>query len=202
MKLYFASGSCALAVHIALAEAGLKYEAEAVDLRAQPHKTASGAVYTEVSPKGYVPALVLDNGELLTETQVLLQYVADQVPEKALAPKAGEFARYRLLEWLSFIATEIHKGFSPLWNPASTPEQKDAAWAKLASRLAYVNEVLSSREFLIGKFSVADAYLFTCLRWTGFLQKPLTLYPNVLKWMERVIARPGVRQAMQEEGLY
>jgi glutathione S-transferase len=202
MKLYFSPGSCALAVHIALAETGLKYEAEAVNLRSMPHTTAGGAVYTDINPKGYVPALLLDNGEILAETQVLLQYVADQVPEKALAPKAGEFARYRLQEWLSFISTEIHKGFSPLWNPASTPEQKDAAWTKLASRIAYVHEVLSGQEFLMKDFSVADAYLFTCLRWTGIFQKPLTPYPHVLKWMERVIARPGVRQAMREEGLF
>ncbi len=202
MKLYYSPGSCALAVHIALAEAGLKYETEAVDLRATPHKTAGGKIYTDVSPKGYVPALVLDNGELLTEGQVLLQYVADLAPQKALAPKAGEFARYRLQEWLAFVSTEIHKGFGPLWNPASTAEQKDAAWTKLASRIAYVNEVLKDKEFLMGAFSVADAYLFTCLRWTGFFQKPLTPYPHVLKWMERVIARPGVRQAMQEEGLH
>ncbi|MDR0247995.1 MAG: glutathione transferase GstA [Burkholderiales bacterium] len=201
MKLYFSPGSCALAVHIALAEAGLKYETEAVDLRSTPHKTASGAVYTEVNPKGYVPALVLDNGEILTEGQVLLQYVADLAPQKALAPKADEFARYRLQEWLSFISTEIHKGFSPLWNPASTPEQKDAAWMKLTSRIAYVNEALGGKAFLMEHYSIADAYLFTCLRWTGFFQKPLTPYPNVLKWMERVIARPAVKQAMQEEGL-
>ncbi|MCL2309431.1 MAG: glutathione transferase GstA [Proteobacteria bacterium] len=202
MKLYFSPGSCALAVHIALAETGLRYETEAVDLRSTPHKTASGAIYINVNPKGYVPALVLDNGEILTEGQVLLQYVADLAPQKALAPKAGEFARYRLQEWLAFVSTEIHKGFGPMWNPASTPEQKDAAWARLASRIAYVNEALSDTEYLMGHYSVADAYLFTCLRWTGFFKRPLTDYPNVLKWMERVIARPAVKQAMQEEGLH
>ncbi|MDR2710552.1 MAG: glutathione transferase GstA [Burkholderiales bacterium] len=201
MKLYFSRGSCALAVHIALAEAGLKYETEEVDLRVTPHKTASGRLYTEINPKGYVPTLVLDNSELLTEGQVVLQYVADQAPQKALIPKAGEFARYRLQEWLAFISTEVHKGFAPLWNPATPQEQKDAAWERLTTRIAHANEALNGKEYLMENFSVADAYLFTCLRWTGFFKKPLTAYPHLLAWMERVAARPAVKQAMQEEGL-
>lgn len=201
MKLYFSPGSCALATHIALVESGLTYETESVDLRSMPHKTASGVIYTEINPKGYVPTLVLDNGEILTEGQVLLQYVADLAPQKKLIPQASDFARYRVLEWLSFISTEIHKGFAPMWNPTTPQEQKDAAWVKLSARLAYVDEALNGKEFLTERFSVADAYLFTCLRWTGFFKRPLTDYPNILKWMERVIARPGVKQAMQEEGL-
>ena len=157
MKLYYAPGACSLASHIALAESGLAFSVEKVNLRETPHRTESGADFVAINPKGYVPALVLDGGELLTEGAAILQYVADQAPERGLAPANGTLARYRLQEWLNFIATEIHKSFGPMWNPQSSQEVKDATWARLSARFDWIVGELGEQDYLLGGFSVADA---------------------------------------------
>lgn len=201
MKLYYAPGACSLASHIALAESGLAYSAEKVNLRETPHRTESGADFSALNPKGYVPALDIDGGELLTEGAVILQYIADQAPERSLAPANGTLARYRLQEWLNFIATEIHKGFGPLWNPQNSQEAKDAAWARLSARLDLIVGELGDKDYLLGAFSVADAYLFTCLGWTRLLKIELTRWPALVAYQARVAARPPVQQVLRDEGL-
>ena len=201
MKLYYGPGSCALASHIALAESGLSYSLDKVNLRENPHRTESGADFSAINSKGYVPALELDNGELLTEGVVILQYIADQVPALALAPIHGTFPRYRLQEWLNFIATEIHKGFGPLWNPANSQEAKDAAWEKLSGRIEWILAQLGNKDYLLGTFSVADAYLFTCLNWANFLHLSLDAWPALQAYLARVAARPAVQRVLKEEGL-
>ncbi|MEO8756116.1 MAG: glutathione transferase GstA, partial [Casimicrobiaceae bacterium] len=160
LKLYYSPGACSLASHIALNEAGLAYEAVKVNLGTK--QAANGADYLAVNAKGYVPALVLDDGGVLTESAVVLQFIADQNPGSGLAPAHGTFARYRLAEWLNFIATEIHKGFGPLWNAANTDAVKDAARKSLFGKFDYVDKRLASTPYLMGDtFTVADAYLFT-----------------------------------------
>lgn len=201
MKLYYGPGSCSLASHIALAESGLSYSLDKVNLRENPHRTESGADFSAINSKGYVPALELDNGELLTEGVVILQYIADQVPALALAPIHGTFPRYRLQEWLNFIATEIHKGFGPLWNPANSQEAKDAAWEKLSGRIEWILAQLGNKDYLLGTFSVADAYLFTCLNWANFLHLSLDAWPALQAYLARVAARPAVQRVLKEEGL-
>jgi glutathione S-transferase len=201
MKLYYSSGSCALSPHIILEEAGLAYQIEAVDLKSTPHLTASGRPLTELTDKGYVPVLQLDNGEILTEGAVIVQYLADQVPDKHLAPANGTLERYRLQEWLNFIASEIHKGFSPLWSPVTTPEVKQAALERIGKRLSLIDARLSKMDYLLGEFSVADAYLFTCVNWTNFLKVSLEPWPALLKFQARMAARPAVQRALKAEGL-
>lgn len=201
MKLYYAPGACSLASHIALAESGLAFSVEKVNLRETPHRTESGADFAAINPKGYVPALVLDGGELLTEGAAILQYVADQAPERGLAPANGTLARYRLQEWLNFIATEIHKSFGPMWNPQSSQEVKDATWAKLSARFDWIVGELGEQDYLLGAFSVADAYLFTCLNWTSFLKIELTPWPALVAYQTRIAARPAVQQTLKDEGL-
>ncbi|WP_417068140.1 glutathione transferase GstA [Niveibacterium terrae] len=201
MKLYYAPGACSLASHIALAESGLAFSVEKVNLRETPHRTESGADFAAINPKGYVPALVLDDGELLTEGAAILQYVADQAPERGLAPANGTLARYRLQEWLNFIATEIHKSFGPMWNPQSSQEVKDATWAKLSARFDWIVGELGEQDYLLGAFSVADAYLFTCLNWTSFLKIPLTPWPALVAYQTRIAARAAVHQVLKDEGL-
>jgi glutathione S-transferase len=201
MKLFYSAGSCSLSPHIALAESGLAFELEAVNLRVSPHTTESGVEYTSVNPKGYVPALLLDNGEILTEGVAIVQYIADQAPAVHLAPANGTLARYRLQEWLNFVATEIHKGFGPLWNPATPEAMRAAALARLESRFDVLQTTLAQQDYLLGEFSVADGYLFTCLNWTHFHKVSLDKWPAVQAFMARVAARPAVRAAMQAEGL-
>ena len=201
MKLYYAPAACSLSPHIVLAESGLSYELEKVNLREVPHRTESGVEYSKINPKGYVPALMLDNGELLTEGVAIVQYLADQVPGKYLAPANGTLERYRLQEWLNYIATEIHRGFTPLWKTTTSPEAKDAAWANLAGRLDLLAKQLGDKEYLMGDFSVADAYLFTCLSWAKYLQRSLDTWPTLTAYLARIAARPAVLQAMKEEGL-
>lgn len=201
MKLYYSPAACSLAPHIVLAEAGLSYELEKVNLRETPHRTESGVDFSAINSKGYVPVLELDNGEFLTEGVAIMQYLADLVPDKHLAPANSTLARYRLQEWLNFIATEIHKGFGPLWSPANSAEIKDAAWARLAGRIDWLVAQLGSKEYLLGEFSVADAYLFTCLSWAKFLERSLDGWPQLTAYLARVAARPAVQQAMAEEGL-
>jgi len=200
MKLYFAPGACSMAPHIVLREAGLPYELEQVDLA--KHQTASGDDYTKINPKGYVPAIKLDNGEILTEAATILQYLADQKPASGLTPPAGTMEHYRLLEWLNFIASEVHKQFGPLFNPKITTEWKQSQLNALSRRFDYLTERFSGRQYLLGdKFTVADAYLFTILNWSNFLKVDLGKWPTLKSYMARVAARPAVKETMTKEGL-
>ena len=200
MKLYYAPGACSLAPHIVAREAGLRLDLEKVDL--SRGKTEGGAAFADINPKGYVPALALDNGEVLTEVSALVQYLADQAPQAGLVPAAGSDERYRLLEWLGFISTEIHKGFGPLWNPQTPDAAKTIAKANLAKRFAYLDGRLARGPYLMGeRFTVADAYLFTVANWTNFHGIDLKPYPNLQAFMERVGARPKVREALRAERL-
>ncbi len=200
MKLYYSPGACSLSTHIALEESGLSYEAIAA-----PTKTKvlpDGSDYRKVNPLGYVPYLVLDDGTGLRECAVLAQYVADQVPQKQLAPANGTLARYQMQMWLNFTATEIHKGFSPLFNPAMPDEAKKLSTARLLDRLKWVDGELAGKDYLMGKdFSVADAYLFTVTNWTAPMKIDLSPFPNLLAWRARMAARPAVQRAMKAEGL-
>lgn len=199
MKLYFSPAACSLAVHIALEASGLPYELERVDLSA--HTTASGKDYYTINPKGYVPTLEVDEGERLTEASVVLQYVADRKPG-ILAPVFGSMARYHLMEWLNFIATELHKGVGPLWNPKTGEEQRMNVVQALGRRLDYVAKSLSGRAYLTGDaFTIADAYLFVILNWRKALRFDLDRWPILVQYAERVAALPAVRAAMKAEGL-
>ncbi|MCC7218863.1 MAG: glutathione transferase GstA [Burkholderiales bacterium] len=199
MRLYFAPGACSLAVRIALTEAGLPFTAEKVDLRT--HKLADGTDYTAINPKGYVPLLELPDGTRLSEVPVLLQYVADRVPG-ALAPAYGSVDRYRVMEWLNFIATEIHKQAGPLWYPTTPVATKEAARARLAVRFDHVAKALAAQPYLTGTgFGIADAYLFTILNWAPMLEVDLTPFPALVAYRARVAARPAVRRALAAEGL-
>ena len=200
MKLFLKPGSCSLASHIVLEEIGRPYDTETVDLAKK--LTASGADFWAINPKGYVPALLLDDGDLLTEGPAILQYLADLAPELQLAPANGSKARYQLQSWLTFIGTEVHKNFSPFFNPAATPERKDLARANLQRRLGYVNDQLAGRDFLMGDtFSVADAYLFTVVGWAKFVQLDLSAWPHLIAFQGRVAARPATQRALKAEGL-
>jgi len=199
MKLYYAPGACSMAPHIVLREAGLKFEIEKVDLAAK--KTESGEDYLAINPKGYVPALKLDDGTVLTEVSVVCQYVADLRPRRALAPKPKTPERYKLMEWLNFTATGIHKGLSDFYNPKITPEWKEAKLERLAKRLDYLDRALGANQYLMGEFSIADAYLFTVLNWTGRLQVDLSKWPNIQAFKARIAERPAVKKAMKAEGL-
>ena len=200
MKLYYSPGACSLSPHIALEEAGLPYEAVLA-----PTKTKTlpdGSDYRKINPLGYVPYLVLDDGTGLPEGPAIVQYIADQAPAKRLAPPNGSLARYRLQSWLNFIGTELHKGFGPLFNPASPDEVKAAAKERLATRLKWVDEQLAGKTWLMGDdFSVADGYLFTVTNWAKPMQIDLSPYPNLVAWRARVAARPAVQAAMKAEGL-
>jgi len=200
MKLYYAPGACSLASHIALHETGLAFEIEKMDFATK--KTASGEDFNQINPKGYVPAMKLNDGSVLTEGGAILQYIADQQPDSGLAPKAGTMERYRLQEWLTFIGTELHKTFSPLFNKATTEETKASARNLLAKRLGYVETQLANKPYLMGdKFSVADAYLFTVVNWSNFVGFDLGPFPRINEFMARVAARPKVQAAMKAEGL-
>ncbi len=200
MKLYYAPGACSLAPHIVAREAGITLDLEKVDLRTRT--TASGRAFAEVNPKGYVPAIEVRDGEVMTEVSALIQYLADQAPQAGLMPAVGTPERYKTLEWIGFISTEIHKGFGPLWNPASPDDVKQAAKDKLFQRFAYVDQHLAGRSYLMGEqFTVADAYLFTVTNWTNFHGLSLAEYPNLAAFTGRVAARPKVQEALQAEGL-
>jgi glutathione S-transferase len=199
MKLYYSPGACSLAPHIALSESGLAHSTKIVDLR--KHALADGTDYYRINPKGYVPLLELDDGSLLTEVAVILQYIADRKPG-SLAPVFGTMDRYRVMEWLNFIATEIHKQFSPLWYPTTPEATKEAQRAKLASRFDHVAKTLAVLPYLTGDaFTIADAYLFTILNWAPMLKVDLAPWPALQKFQARVAARPAVRAAMAAEGL-
>jgi glutathione S-transferase len=200
MKLYYFSGACSLASNIALREAGLPFELVKVDRRTR--KAADGLDYNEVNPKGYVPALALDNGEVLTENVAVLQYIADRNPASKLAPLAGTMERYRLVEWLAFISSEIHKNLSPLFRDDAPEETKQYVRKVLSNRLDYLNRAIGNRPFLMGEqFTIADAYLFTVLSWSRYLNFDLGKWPQLQRYIERVGARPQVTEALKAEGL-
>jgi glutathione S-transferase len=200
MKLYFSPGACSLSPHIVLHESGLPFTTERVDLKT--HKTESGADFYQVNPSGYVPALVLDSGDTLTEGPAIVQWIADQVPDKKLAPANGTMQRVRLQEWLNFISTELHKSHSPLFNPAAPDEWKTFMRELLARRFATVAQKLEGRDYLLGSdFSVADAYLFVVLSWGKWVKVDTTPWPVLVAYQARIAARPGVQAALKAEGL-
>lgn len=199
MKLYYMPAACSLAPHIALREAALPFELERVG---RDKKTESGADYLTVNPKGAVPALKLDDGDVLTEAGVIQQYIADKAPAKNLAPAGGTPERYRLQEWLNYIASEVHKGIGQLFNPAMPEDYKAAVKKGLGEKqLPFLEKALAGKEYLLGQFSVADGYLFTVLNWTKNLKIDLSVYPNISAFMKRMAARPAVQEAMKAEGL-
>lgn len=200
MKLYYSPGVCSLSPHIVLREAGLAFEP--VLAPTKTHKLEDGTDYYTINPLGYVPLLELDDGTRLREGPAIVQYLADQVPTKNLAPANGTLARYRLQEWLTFIGTELHKSFSPLFNPAMPEEGKKIYRERIANRLAYVDRELAGKDYLMGDtFSVADAYLFTVTRWTKPMAIDLSGFPNLAAHHARVGARPAVQEAMKHEKL-
>ena len=199
MKLYYSPGACSLAPHIAFSEAGLSCDAIKVDLR--KHELADGTDYCTINPKGSVPLLEMDDGQRLSEVAVILQYIADRKPG-TLAPVFGSMERYRLMEWLNFIATEIHKQFGPLWDPSTPDATKDRQRATLAKRFDYVSTTLSAQPYLTGDaFSIADAYLFTVLNWAGMLNVDLSPWTALQQFQARVAARPKVHSTLVAEGL-
>lgn len=200
MKLYYSPGACSLSPHIALHESGLAFEAIATPTKT--HKLPDGTDYYTVNPLGYVPFLTLDNGKSLREGPAIVQYIADQVPDKHLAPANGTFERYQLQEWLTFIGTELHKTFSPLFVPTTPAETKSASIERLQSRLKWVDGELSGKQYLMGNtFTVADGYLFVVTNWAQYVGLDLNGYPNLVAFRARVAARPAVIAAMKAEGL-
>jgi glutathione S-transferase len=200
MKLYYSPGACSLSPHIVLLEAGLPHTLEKVNLKTK--KTASGGDYTAINSKGSVPALQLDDGKILTEGPAVVQYLADQKPDSGLAPRAGTFERYQLMEMLNFITTEVHKNFSPLFNPEASDELKSVAKTALGKKFDWLSTFLSGKTFLIGNaFSVADAYLFTVLNWPAHVGIDLGKWPALAAYHARIAQRPKVQQALREEGL-
>ena len=200
MKLYYSPGACSLSPHIVLREAGLAFEP--VLASTKTHKLQDGTDYYGINPKGYVPLLELDNGERLTEGPAIVQYIADQVPAKKLAPTAGTMARYRLQEWLNFITSELHKSFSPLFNPAMPEEGKALYRTRLGERFKWVDGQLAGKNYLMGEdFSVADAYLFVVAGWSKHVGVDISGLANLGAFMARVGARPAVQEALKAEGL-
>ena len=200
MKLYYSPGACSLSPHIVLKESGL--QADVVLASTKTHRLEDGTDYYTINPLGYVPLLELDDGTRLREGPAIVQYLADQVPEKKLAPPAGTLARYQLQSWLTFIGTELHKGFSPLFGATTPEEYKTTVKDKLKSRYTWVDEQLVDKQFLMGDgFTVADAYLFTVTNWSKRMGPDLMSLPHLQAWHERVGARPAVQEAMKAEGL-
>ncbi len=200
MKLYYYPGACSLAPHIVAREAGIGLTLEKVDLANRT--TETGANFAAINPKGYVPALGLQDGSVLTEASAIIQYLADSQSTAGLAPAHGTMERYRLLEWLGFISTEIHKGFGPLWNPATPDEVKAATKERLATRFAYLDEILAQQPYLMGEtFTIADAYLFTVVNWTNVHNVDISPFSNLKAFQARIAARPSVQQALEAEGL-
>lgn len=200
MKLYYSPGACSLSPHIVLHEAGLPHDA--VLASTKTHKLVDGTDYYTINPKGYVPLLELDDGQRLSEGPAIVQYLADQVPASGLAPAAGTLPRYRLIEWLNFISTELHKSYSPLFNPAIPEEAKAVYRDKIIGRYKYVDEQLEGRDYLLGdQFTVADAYLFTVTNWASRVAVDLSGFARVQAFQGRVSARPAVQAAMKAEGL-
>ncbi|MGC2811602.1 MAG: glutathione transferase GstA [Bradyrhizobium sp.] len=199
MKLYYSPGACSLSPHIALHEAGLQHELVKVDLKAK--KTENGDDFTAINPKGQVPALLLDSGELLTEGPVIVQVIADRAAGKNLAPANGTDARYKLQEWLNFTTSELHKNFSPLFNPAIPDEVKKFFIDRIIGKFKYADSQLAGRDYLMGKqFTVADGYLFVMLAWADRMKIDLSEMKNLMAFKDRVAARPNVQAALKMEG--
>ena len=200
MKLYYSPGACSLSPHIALLEAGLPYDLVKVDLRAK--KLENGDDYLAVNPKGQVPALALDSGELVTEGPVIVQMIADKIPAKNLAPERNSAERYRLQEWLNYISTELHKSIGPMFNPALSDDAKAFFKDRAMGKFRYVDGKLAGHDYLMGKqFTGADAYLYVMLRWAEAIKLDLSGLSNLLAYKDRLAARPMVQQALIEEGL-
>ena len=199
MKLYYSPGACSLSPHIALLEAGLPYDLVKVDLRAK--KLENGDDYLKVNPKGQVPTLQLDSGELVTEGPVIVQVIADKAG-KGLAPARDSAERYKLLEWLNFVTTELHKNFGPMFSPVLADDAKAFFKDRVMGKFKYIDSQLAGRDYLMGKqFTVADGYLFTMLSWADRMKFDLSAMPNLLAYKARVAARPKVQEALSKEGL-
>lgn len=200
MKLFYKPGACSLASHIVLRESGMDFTLEKVDL-ANKH-LENGGDFFNVNPKGQVPAIQLDDNSLLTEGTAIMQYIADSVPDRQLLAPPGSITRYRALEWLNYIATELHKGFTPLFRPDTPEEYKPAVRALLEKKLRFVEEALSDKQWINGlRFTIADAYLFTVLRWARAVKLEMDGLSNIDAYMARVAARPAVKAALTAEGL-
>lgn len=200
MKLYYAPGACSLSPHIALKEAGIPFDLVKVDLKAK--KLEDGSDYLALNPKGQIPAVGMDNGEVLTEGAVIVQMIADKVPGKKLVPAAGTTERYRAQEWLNFVSTELHKNFSPLFNPAIPDDVKAFFKDRIISKFTYINKALTGNDYLMGsQFTVADGYLFTILRWADGQKVDISGMENLVAYKARVAARPMVQEALKAEGL-
>ena len=200
MKLYYSPGACSLSPHIALCEAGVKFDLVKTVL--QTHTLADGSDYYRITAKGQVPLLELDDGARLSEGPVILQYIADHAPASGLAPAYGTMERYRVMEWLNFITSELHKGYSPLFNPKMPAEAKEIFLAQLTNRFGYVDARLEGQDYLMGKqFSIADAYLFTVTNWAPKVGLDLTGFKNLEAFNTRMKARPAVQNALKGEGL-
>jgi len=200
MKLYYSPGACSLSPHIALLEAGLPYDLVKVDLRAK--KLENGDDFLKVNPKGQVPALALDSGELITEGPVIVQMIADKAAGMNLAPARDSAERYKLLEWLNFITTELHKNFGPMFSPVLADEAKTFFKDRVMAKFKYIDSQLTGRDYLMGNhFTVADGYLFTMLSWADRMKFDLSAMPNLLAYKDRVAARPKVQEALTKEGL-
>jgi glutathione S-transferase len=199
MKLYYSPGACSLASHIVLQESGLPFQTDKLDFATR--LTAGGEKFADINPKGYVPALRLDDGSVLTEGPAIMQYIADRAPASNLAPANGTLARYRLQEWLNFISTEIHKTYGPLFGNV-TEEMRTRAFAALTRRYGYVNEWLANKDYLLGDtFTVADSYLFTVSNWSKIVGFDLSPFANVQTYLAKIAARPAVQAVLKAEGL-
>jgi glutathione S-transferase len=200
MKLYYSPGACSLSPHIALLEAGLPYDLVKVDLRAK--KLENGDDFLKVNPKGQVPALALDSGELITEGPVIVQIIADKVPATNLVPSRDSAERYKLLEWLTYVNGELHKNIGPLFNPMLSDDAKAVFKDRAMGKFRYVDSQLAGRDYLLGKqFTVADGYLYVMLRWAEGMKFDLSGLNNLLAYKDRVAARPKVQEALVKEGL-
>jgi len=201
MKLYFSPGACSLSPHIVLREAGADFDLQQVDTRSK-EMVGSDSLFTDINPKGSVPFLQLDDGEVITEGAVIVQYIGDQNPESGVIPPAGSMERIRVQEWLSFIGSDLHKGFGPIFNPKYMPEAAPVAKGLLEIRLAYVGGELEGQDYLMGdKFTAPDAYLFTILNWAKKVGIDLDQWPAIPAYMARVAGRPTVQEALKAEGL-
>lgn len=200
MKLFYSSGACSLSPHIVAREAGIALELQKVDLKTKTIRAQGD--YFAINPKGYVPALQLDSGELLTEGPVIVQYLADLKPQSGLAPPAGTLPRYRLQEMLGYINSELHKTYSSLYNPATPAETRSEREAYLRRRYGVIEKQLEGRKYLLGdSFTPADAYLFTVTNWAQMVKFDLAEFPHLRAYQERMAARPAVQAAMRAEGL-
>lgn len=200
MKLYYAPAVCSLSPHIVALEAGLKLDLVKVDIKT--HKVEDGRDFYSINPKGYVPVLELDDGSLLTEGPAIVQYLGDQAGNPDIMPRAGTLERYRQQAWLNFVSTELHKGYGPLWKPNTPDEYKAIIKTGLATRFEYLSRHFADHTWLMGDtFTAADAYLFTILNWSKWVHVDLAPFSALGQFMERVMARPAVQQALKEEGL-